>query len=274
METSGSKITLRNQAIKIEFSVNSHNCFMNNVKFVLSNPIAKLKGTAIISEIDIVKLIDPILRPHQIPQNANFKTIIVDPGHGGKDPGAVNRYGTEAYYNLKVAKRLQGYLIKQGFKVIMTRSDNTFVSLSDRVQLANKYQDAVFISIHFNAGGAGKAKGLETFVLSPQGVAHPGRKVKASDHRELRGNLQDSQNIALATAIHGSSLPRLKLDDRGIKRARYSVLCSIKHPAILIEGGFMSHPQEAQKIHTTAHQDNLAKGITEGIMKYRLALSK
>ena len=73
--------------------------------------------------------------------------------------------------------------------------------------------------------------------------------------------------------MHGSSRRKLKIFDRGIKRARCSVLTSIKHPAILVEGGFMSHPTEAKKIHSV-YQDSLSKGITEGILKYRAALSK
>ncbi len=274
MQKSGNSITLKNQSIKVELTLNSYNCFMNNIKFVLSKPITMVSGKALISQLDLVKLIDPVLRPSNIKNSRPFRTVIIDPGHGGKDPGAVNRLATEAYYNLRVAKKLEYLLTQRGYQVVMTRSTDKTVSLNDRVSLANKYPDAIFISIHFNAGGAGKAKGMETFILSPKGVAHPGRNVKASDHKMLQGNLQDSQNIALATAIHGSSMLRLRLDDRGIKRARYRVLCGIRHPAILIEGGFMSNPEEAKKIHTASHQDNLAKGIAEGIMKYQSAVSQ
>ena len=274
MSVSGNKVTLENPAVKIQFAVNSHECIMNGVKFILSKPIALMNGKTLISQTDLIKLIDPVLRPNYIRDKALFKTVVIDPGHGGKDPGAVTKLGTEAGYNLKVALRVRSYLQQRGFNVVMTRSNDTFLSLTERVKLANRHKNAIFVSIHFNAGGAGKAKGLETFTLSPQGVAHHGRGVKASDNRVLRGNHQDSQNIALATAIHGSSMMRLKVADRGIKRARYSVLTSIQHPAILVEGGFMSNAEEGRKIHTSTYQDNLAKGITEGILKYKAALSR
>lgn len=275
MTVNGNNITLRHSGVKVEFKVNSQEVFMNNVKFILSMPVVKSGNKALISQTDLVKLIDPVLRPNYIAGAGNFNTVVIDPGHGGKDPGAVNKYGTEAYYNLKVAKMLKADLEKRGFKVYMTRSSSrTFLSLSERVKFANKHRNAIFVSIHFNAGGAGRAKGMETFTLSPKGVAHHGRSVRSSDYRVLKGNHQDSQNIALATAIHGSTLDKLKIDDRGIKRARYSVLTNIQIPAILIEGGFMSHPTEALKIHRTSYQQNMAKGISEGIFRYKKALSK
>jgi len=127
-----------------------------------------------ISETDLEKLVDPVLRPSYIPNGGAFRTVVIDPGHGGRDPGAVNKYGTEADYNLKVALRVSAYLKKIGFQVVMTRTGDTSLSLSDRVKVANRYSDAIFISIHFNAGGAGKAHGIETFTLSPQGVPHNG----------------------------------------------------------------------------------------------------
>jgi len=125
MTKQGGAITLSNNAVKLQFTVNSHECFMNSVKFILSNPITSYKGKSLISQVDLVKLIDPVLRPHFIQDNANFSTVIIDAGHGGKDPGAVNKYGTEAYYNLRVAQRVSSYLKRQGFNVVMTRSDDT-----------------------------------------------------------------------------------------------------------------------------------------------------
>lgn len=275
MHKSGNNVTLKNSTVQMNMTIGSQECFMNKVKFVLSYPISQSKGKVLISRTDLTKVIDPVLRPSYISSAGNFRTVIIDPGHGGKDAGAVNQYGTEAGYNLIVARQVRDMLSKQGYNVVMTRESNVYLTLSQRVALANRYSNAIFISIHFNAGGRRQARGIETFTLSPVGVAHYGRTANNSDNTVRKGNHQDSANIALATAIHGRALQRTasaSIPDRGIKRARFSVLTSIKHPAILIEGGFMSHPTEARIIHSKNYQKTIALSIAEGIMRYRSAL--
>jgi len=267
----GSKLTLENKSVAMQIRENSQECIMNTVKFVLSYPVVHKSGRTLVSQTDLIKLIDPVLRPNYIKEAQGFRTVILDPGHGGKDPGAVNQYGHESKYALKVSLMVRNLLKAKGFNVIMTRSTDKFLSLTQRVALANRYKNAVFVSIHFNSGGAGKARGIETFTLSPKGIAHYGRTKRSSDNRSRPGNAQDSSNIALATAVHGSSLRRVGVPDRGIKRARFSVLSTIKHPAILVEGGFLSHAYEARQIHNSNYQRSLATGIAEGIMKFRVA---
>lgn len=273
---SGKNLTLRNAIVKIELKANSSECFINGIKFILTKPITQHSTRFLISKTDLEKLINPILHPVNKTGANNFNTVIIDVGHGGKDPGAVNKYATESYYNLQIAKRLQYHLKKAGYAVVMTRSNNHFLSLTERVKYANKYKNAIFVSIHFNAEGTKRARGIETFTLSPKGVPHYGRNSKSSDHKTLVGNYQDSQNIALATAVHGSILQSIYGNgtryDRGIRRARYSVLTTVKHPAILIEGGFLSHPEEAKLIHSKAYLDNLSIGIYKGIRKYQYAM--
>lgn len=244
---------------------------MNNVKFVFSFKILPLKGRYLISRIDLGKLVDPVLRPSYIRTATPFDTVIIDPGHGGNDPGAVNQYGLEANYNLAVARVLKQQLEARRFKVIMTRNSDRALSLSERVDIANRFQNAIFISVHFNSGGRGRAEGIETFTLSPAGVAHYGRERRQDDFQLRQGNTQDSANIALATAIHSTCLLKTKRPDRGIRRARFSVLTGVKHPAILLEGGFMSHSYEAKLIANATYQRTLAGAITDAIMKYRMA---
>ncbi|MCX6845014.1 MAG: N-acetylmuramoyl-L-alanine amidase [Verrucomicrobia bacterium] len=165
-------------------------------------------------------------------------------------------------------------LEKRGFKVVMTRESDRYLSLQERVDVANaRTEGALFLSIHFNSGGS-EARGIETFTLSPAGVSHYGRDTIASDYTERAGNEHDSANVALATAVHGSVLRRLGTNtfDRGIKRARFSVLSGVKHPAILFEGGFMSHQREARLIQNEKYQKAIAVGIVDAIAKYRSAL--
>ena len=270
----GNSITLENAKIEMKLQVGGNECLMNGVKFVFSNPVATSGDSAYVSRMDLAKLIDPVLRPNFIKNAGDFRTVILDPGHGGKDPGATNSLGTEAAYNLKVAGRVKSQLQAQGFKVVMTRESDRFLSLQERVNLANAVKEkAIYISIHFNSGGPA-ARGIETFTLSPPGVAHYGRDFIPADNRQRSGNEHDSANIALATSVHGSILRRLQNNtfDRGIKRARFSVLSGVCHPAILLEGGFMSHSYEARLIQNEDYQKALATGVVEAIAKYRFAV--
>lgn len=280
LRRAGNEVTLyrdrdKKGEIKVQFRVGQQECLMNNVKFVFTHKVEDADGRAWISQMDLVKLIDPVLRPAYIPNAGNFNTVIIDPGHGGKDAGATNSLGTEAQYNLQVAQQVRQLLQQKNFKVVMTRDSNRYLSLQERVDLANRVnENAIFISIHFNSGGSA-ARGIETFTLSPVGVAHYGRGLNSSDFVARTGNAQDSANVALATAVHGRMLRRLGKNtfDRGIKRARFSVLTGVKHPAILFEGGFMSHPYEARLIHNETYRANIATGIAEAVELYRRALT-
>ncbi len=271
---SGGNLTLKNSKVEMNLKVGGNECLMNGVKFVFTHNVSTIGEKAFVSRMDLAKLIDPVLRPNFIKNADDFRTVILDPGHGGKDPGATNSLGTEATYNMKVAERAKTMLQQKGFKVVMTRTTNSFLSLQDRVNFANAIREnAVFVSIHHNSGGRA-ARGIETFTLSPPGVSHYGRGVIAADSQARTGNEHDSANIALATSVHGSILRRLQRHtfDRGIKRARFSVLSGVRHPAILLECGFMTHPHEATLIANEAYQNAVAGGIVDAILKYRFAV--
>lgn len=271
---SGGSVVLENPKVKMQLKVGGNECLMNNVKFVFSHSIEAQGEKIYVSRVDLGKLIDPVLRPNFIPNAGDFRTVILDPGHGGKDPGATNPYGTEANYNVKVAGMVRKKLMEKGYKVVMTRNTDVYQTLQERVEFANAVKEnAVYVSIHFNSGGS-SARGVETFTLSPPGVSHYGSDFKASDNQTRAGNEHDSANIALATAVHGTILWKLGKNtlDRGIKRARFSVLSGVRHPAILLEGGFMSHPYEARLIENEAYQTAIATGVVEAIGKYRFAV--
>lgn len=276
MKREGNDLTLEGKNLIFKLKVGDQEVTLNGVKFICTYPVIEAGGKIGISRIDLTKLIDPVLRPSYIPNAGNFRTVIIDAGHGGKDSGAVNAYSTEKKYNLLVANELKTLLTAKGFKVIMTRSSDLYLSLQERVNLANASNDpAIFISIHFNSGGR-TARGIETFTLSPQGVAHYGAGVKSSDFQVRNGNLNDSANVALATAIHGQVIRNIGKEntfDRGIKRARYSVLTGVKHPAILLEGGFMSHPYEARLIENPKYLSAVARGVSDAITLYQKAVS-
>ncbi|MFK7911378.1 MAG: N-acetylmuramoyl-L-alanine amidase [Akkermansiaceae bacterium] len=270
--------------VEMKFRSGSNSCYMNGVLFVLSHPVVKSNGRYLISRTDLVKLIDPVLRPSHIRSAKPFKTVVIDAGHGGKDSGSLGFYKVhEKYYALKVARMARDQLQKLGYQVVMTRDSDVFVSLGNRVRIANKYPNAIFISIHFNSGGNARANGVETFTISPVGVPHMGRGVRERDFRMVPGNITDSASIALATAVHSRMLLYLnepkygnnfKIKDRGIKRARFNVLTGIRIPAVLMEGGFISNRTEARKVHSIAYQKSLAAAVVRAVNVYNKSISR
>lgn len=240
--------------------------YVNNYRYILSYPVREHNGELMISAIDMKKLVDPVLRPRYSPAAGVVRTVVIDPGHGGHDAGAVSPYAREKDCNLAVGLKLRKRLEKAGFKVVMTRSNDTFLTLRQRVEIANRTPDSIFVSIHHNSSGRQSASGIETFTLAPHGTTSPFARTRRTE--ELAGNNQDSENIALATAVHSRAIKKSGAIDRGIQRARFSVLCTIQRPAILFEGGFVTHQEEGRKISSDEYQNMLADSICDGIISY------
>ncbi len=261
-----SYITYGSKNMYISMRAGQKDFYVNNYRYILSYPIMRHGNDLLISTVDIRKLVDPVLRPSYSRDAGKVTTIVIDPGHGGHDAGAVSQYGREKDCNLALALKLRALLNKQGFNVVMTRANDIFLTLQQRVNIANRYPNSIFVSIHHNSASRASASGIETFTLAPVGTNSPFARRRLS--HELQGNNQDSENIALATAIHSYSIAATKAIDRGIQRARFSVLCNIKRPAVLFEGGFVKHPVEGPKIFNDSYQNKLAKALCEGILGY------
>lgn len=256
--------SLRGSAGSVEF-------FINGLKFNLSYPVVDVNGKLGISRMDLAKVIEPVLRPSKIKGAEMINTIVLDAGHGGHENGAYSPYGHEKQFTLDVVQRTRLLLMQSGYKVVLTRSGDSFLSLYDRVAIANKYPNALFISVHFNSGGNGT--GLETFTLAPRGVpSMMADGPRVSDLQECAGNACDAQNMALATAMHASLVARSRMYDRGIKRARFVVIRDIKIPGVLIEGGFLSNTFDAKWVATPAYRQQMAQCIVQAIGNYRRAV--
>lgn len=270
LKLNGKAVWFTSPVLIMKATVGSHELLINNIKFVMSYPVVELNGKPCISRLDLCKLIDPVLRPSYIGKGSGFDTVIIDPGHGGHDSGAKGIYGYEKDYALKLAFALKGILEKQGLRVIMTRTTDTFISLGGRVAFANKIPNSIYVSLHFNSGGS-SATGIETFALSPQGSSSV-YGANSSDAHAFRGNMRDSENIALATAIHASVVSHFKLVDRGVKRARWHVLRGLERPGVLFEGGFVTNATDARLIAAETFRNEMATSIAQAIMNYRRAL--
>ncbi len=269
----GRAVTLSSPGCTIQGSAGSKELIINGVKFIMSSDIAEAGGQLLLSRLDLTKLVEPVLRPNRIRGLAPLKTIIIDPGHGGVESGAISTYGAEKAFTLDTSLRLRDLLVKRGYNVQMTRTTDTLVPLQDRAAFANRFRDGIFVCIHYNAG-SDAGTGIETYTLAPRFVPSTGDdSPTASCMIPCAGNVEDPENMALATAMHASLLSRLPMVDRGIKRARFCVLRLTTIPAVLIEGGFVSNPSEAAKIATPAYRQAEAEAIAAAIENYRAATS-
>ena len=258
---------IRAQAGTSEFSI-------NGVRFFANFPILSSSDDDLVSAMDVSKIIEPVLRPSRIHNAQKVETVVLDPGHGGADQGASSSWGTEKGFALDVALAARRELIRAGYRVEMTRVNDVGVSLEDRVNFANRFPHAVFVSIHFNSSSGGA--GVESYALAPEGVpsnASSEHHVSAADQERHTGNALDGQNIALTASIHAAVLSNVSAFDRGIRHARFHVLRDIRIPAVLLEGGFISDPAEGQRIATGYYRQQLGTAISQGIQNYNAAVN-
>ncbi len=258
-------------------SSDTREVYLSGVRHWLCFPTEEFNGKTMISRMDLVKTIEPVLRPHLIKGLEWFNTVVIDAGHGGHDRGAKSRFGFEKEYTLDTARRLKIVLEAAEFKTVMTRNSDVFIALDRRAAVANRLDKAIFVSIHFNEGaGNSAASGIEVFAITPRGAPSTAdSSLKPSHLNPLPGNRTDAASVMLAASVHRALLANRGQIDRGVKRARFTVLATCQKPAILVEGGFLSNPSEARMIATTAYRSALARSIAKGILDFReLTLGK
>lgn len=268
---SGKSVALQSPGCSIRGEAGSKELIINGVKFIMSSDLIDRGDDVLLSRLDLTKLVEPVLRPNRIRGASPIRTVVIDAGHGGYDRGATSVYGCEANFALDTSLRLRELLLRRGFHVEMTRSTDVFIPLEERAAFANRFRDGIFVCIHFNAG-SDFGTGIETYTLAPRFVPSTGDdSPTASCLQPCAGNVEDPENMALATASHAALLSRLPMVDRGIKRARFCVLRLTTIPAVLIEGGFVSNVQEAARIATPAYRQAEAEAIALAIDNYRAA---
>lgn len=179
-------------------------------------------------------------------QARNFRTVVIDPGHGGHDNGGQWGRVYEKHLALDTATRLEASLKRMGYQTVMTRRSDYFISLPQRVNAANSYRNAIFVSIHFNYTWKEHVSGLETFYYNSEGQS-------------------------LARYVQSSLVRQTRTVDRSAKFARFYVIRNCKLPAILVEGGFVSNENERNRMKSAWFRESIARGIAEGIQRYRRA---
>ena len=222
------------------------------------------------------------------PASSTLRRIVVDAGHGGKDPGAVGKSGTlEKDVTLKMAKALSKELTKQiGCEVILTRSGDVYLPLEERTAIANKVGADLFISLHANANNNRKAYGIETYYLNfskndkaaAVAARENGTSIKQVSDLELilfdlMANAKINESSRLATVIQeglvkGISKKYSDVRDLGVRQGPFYVLLGATMPSVLVETAFLSHPREEKRLKSSAYQKTAAKAIAKAIKDY------
>ena len=191
------------------------------------------------------------------------KVVYLDAGHGGYDPGASYFGISEKSLTLAIQSRVKAKLEAEGYQVVTTRTSDTYVDLADRSRAANASESDIFVSIHINASGSSAAQGIETYYYQPY-AEYPSR-INATYHANpTRLSMSDT----LANAIQSSLINATGAQNQGVKRQTFAVLRETTAPAVLLELGFLSNPQEATRLNTSAYQETLANAIVAGIKSY------
>jgi N-acetylmuramoyl-L-alanine amidase len=215
---------------------------------------------------------------------------VVDPGHGGHDPGALGAGISEAAVVLDVALRLETLLRDAGFEVVLTRRTDEFIPLEERPAIATREQADLFLSIHANASRNRAARGIETYVLNfagdPDAAAVAVRENAATEQRmnnlpdivkaiALNNKLDESRSFAglvqraLAAQLRGAGGAVV---DHGVKQAPFVVLIGAAMPSVLVEISFITNAQEGRLLKTPAHRQRIAQALFEGIRGYQRSL--
>lgn len=203
-----------------------------------------------------------------------FAVVVLDPGHGGKDSGAVCGGVLEKDLTLDVARRIERLLDSEGVATLMTRLGDTYVSLADRAAFGNRVRDCIFVSIHFNEDNKPVATGVETYYAAHQITAG---SFLASWLPFLWRPLSESPNPEsqnLAGSIQEALVARTRAADRGTQARQFFVIANVIAPAVLIEGGFLTNKEDISRLASEDYRDQMAAAISDGILRYREAASQ
>jgi len=251
------------------FHANSRVADWRGLEVLLGFAPQWIDGQLFLHALDLRKNVAPLLQPAGLPSKTN-RIIVLDPGHGGSDAGtrSVLDRGWEKEYTLDWAFRLAELLATQGWQVFLTRTNDSDVSLSNRVAFAEAHRADVFLSLHFNSAAPDKTQsGLETYCLTPTGMpSNLLRTFEDDASLSFANNKFDTENLQLATRLHRELLEVNGHHDRGVRHARFlGVLRGQNRPAVLVEGGYLSNPHEARNIADPGYRQRLAEALADAL---------
>jgi N-acetylmuramoyl-L-alanine amidase len=294
------KIEIEKGANSLVLRPNSRLALLNDRAIRLDRRVEYKNGAAYISvksasiiARDILKVERPAISPVA---HYQIKTVVIDPGHGGKDPGAIGKYGTrEKDIVLDVSRRLKRYLEKNGVTVILTRDKDKFISLGRRVSFANRRGADLFISVHANAHRYSGVKGFEVFYLS-EATDDKARAMAAAENEAVKfekGEIAAKNDFSTATTVWAMELKENRRESRqlgyyicnitseemgmkklGVKGANFAVLRGTRMPAVVIEVGFLSNRREEAKLKKGNFRERIARAISRSVLAYKQEYEK
>lgn len=268
--------TFRSRWTTLAFEHDSRRATYNGVLLWLTYPSRHYHGQWMVARRDLEKTFDPLLRPSRALGAEDYRIVVLDPGHGGNDTGAVGRRRVEEKrVVLDVAKRVVKHLEGSGLTVKLTRDADEDVPLPARCKRANAWQADLFVSIHLNSSADRRATGVETYVVTPAGCPSTHISAQKSTYwTPCTGNRHDAANTILGYYLQKNLAKQTQQEDRGLRHARFYVLKEVDCPAALVECGFVSNRREEEKILKRAYRDSIARALADGIREYEKTVKR
>jgi len=288
-EAPGKTMQLQNQYCTITGTLSERILRINNEPVALGYPIVQKQGVFYLSKSDFDSQLFPLLSPGQIPGPVpGLHRIVIDPGHGGNDPGTevfpggktpvagsnVKALDNEKTHTLEVGILLAAELRKRGYEVILTRTTDFNVEKVDRTAVANKANADLFISVHFNEADQDYVNGTEVLVQTPPGQASTAQKITEATKEVSPGNRFDAWNIIAGFSMERAVTKALGTVNRGVKREHLAVLKGLNMPGLLVECEFLSNPAARAKINTADFRQKIAVAIADGVDLYKATLDR
>jgi N-acetylmuramoyl-L-alanine amidase len=265
-ETPEGAIRLRGKGTELVFNPGTRRFAFNGTVLYLNAPVLP-QPQPHVADQDVLSVIRPLLKPRDCVPRRAMRRVVIDPGHGGSDSGALAPQPKlqEKDVVLDIARRVHKHVAAAGLEVHMTRDGDQALSLGERAQKSNALKADIFVSIHANSAGNKSAVGIETFVIPAAGFASTTGTVSAQVHP---GNTFDAASLVLGHEVHRKMIADTGALDRGVKRARFSVIRNVRCPGILVETGFLSNATEAGRLNDPAYREQVARAIAKGIVAY------
>ena len=256
--------------MRVEVQDRKRYVLINGSRLYLGHSPSCDHGKFFLKKRDWEKRIEPIVSP---PKTKAPRRIVIDPGHGGRDPGKINKRGMfEKTYVLDISKRVARILKSRGYTVLLTRDGDTTLELQDRPARAARWNADLFLSIHLNSASSSSARGIETLALTPVGESSTGDSGGNLKTAIDGGNARDALNTLLAFKVHAALIAKTDAEDRGVKYANFAVLRSLNCPGILVECGFLTNASDTALVSTKTGRERIAVGIANGIDAYASAV--
>lgn len=281
-------VSLTKDSSDVRLQVGRRDVVSNGRFSMLSSPVDLYRGMIVIPQ-ELRQKFEELFPERQVQAPLSLKKIVVDAGHGGKDPGTTGRDGVvEKEVVLDIARRVRDVLKKEGVEVVMTRSTDVFIPLDERSEITNKNNPDIFLSIHANANHVRSMKGFEVYYISPAvsdtkramasaryGTLNLDSACFLSPTQNLKAILWDMtyaydrrESIEISRMLCKAMRSNLDTKVIGVKNANYAVLRGSTIPAVLVEVGFLSNPAEEALIADGAYRQKLADSIVEGLRYY------